>query len=187
MSEQIEGVPLGMRVSRVKLHIDWKNYFEAFLEPDNVYGKPLDQVPDPPGHKRKQPLEFRPYEKDEWFINPHGQATKAEGPASLCSVTTDKRRIILQEPPKPQERVFLFRQCPSEQATHYTVSMSKAMPLIHGTVTELPAQGTPEYEALVERLGLAAYRAMGCTFKLSKGSLDGIRAVLAELFKAEGK
>jgi len=186
MSEQPEGVPLGMRIARLltgyTLGEALANCRVVELEPDNVYNRPLEDVPDPPGHKRKQPLEFREPETGECYIASDGAFRKRGEEKGRHFNSPDWRRIILQEPPKPQERVFLFREGGPGGAY-----LSRSASGIGGTATEIPAQGTPEYEALIERLVRQIFTPRTRQFDPNGSYAAGLHAVLAELFKAEGK
>ncbi len=157
MSDKIEGVPQGMRIARfTPVSTGYKFGGIVHLLPDNVYGKPLDQVPDPPGRKRKEPLEFREPGENEHFITSSGTANTR---SYQHDMGPDQHRIILEPPVPPQARVWLFREDnysgKGELAT-YSYTGERGV-TAKGTATELPQKGTPEWEALLRRLGKAGF------------------------------
>jgi hypothetical protein len=107
MSEQPEGVPVGMRIKRV-MQGPLSNFY-AEMEPDNVYGKPLEAVPVPEHWERNGSIGdvgqwYRQANYCEWYISPNS------GDAVKCySVFTDDK-VICVRAIKKRKRVLRIRQ-----------------------------------------------------------------------------
>jgi hypothetical protein len=98
-----------MRIKCIRGHGPLAGKIEAIaeLEPDNVYGKPLGEVPIPAGEKRAEMDWFREPVIGELVISAAGRVFKWQQSDISCG-GYDNRRIILKPKSEPSPKIWLL-------------------------------------------------------------------------------